>query len=194
MKITADQFKKAVPMCAEPKHWAELLSRTMIVDREEYIQFLAQCAHESQGFTRMEENLNYSAERLRKVWPKRFPERTANLYAGQPIAIANYVYANRNGNGPEMSGDGWMYRGSGPLMLTGRANFRSVGYEDTPNVVRTSDGGLDAALAWWFSRPLLRRAAQQGRTDQVREIVNGPAMLGLDETRGWVIRFARALA
>ncbi len=75
--------------------------------------FLANAAHESQQFTRLEENLNYSAVGLLKTWPTRFNPAQAESMAKQPERIANYVYAKRGGNGDEASGDGWRFRGRG---------------------------------------------------------------------------------
>lgn len=85
--------------------------------------FFAQCSHESGGFRVFQENLNYTAEGLQKIWPKLFSTEIAAKYAGNPIAIANRAYADRLGNGNEASGDGWRYRGRGAIQLTGRANY-----------------------------------------------------------------------
>ena len=76
--------------------------------------FMAQCAHESGNFKLVVENLNYSADGLLKVFPKYFKDKaTADSYARKPEAIANRVYADRMGNGPEASGDGFRFRGRG---------------------------------------------------------------------------------
>ncbi|WP_292999603.1 hypothetical protein [Nevskia sp.] len=85
--------------------------------------FLAQIAHESQGFTRLEENLNYSAEKLLELWPSRFSPAEAKAYARQPERIANRAYANRLGNADEASGNGWRYRGRGLIQITGLRNY-----------------------------------------------------------------------
>jgi len=77
--------------------------------------FLGQMAHESANFTREVENLNYSAAGLRKIFSKYFTPAQAAAYARQPVRIANRAYANRLGNGDEASGDGWKYKGRGPL-------------------------------------------------------------------------------
>lgn len=88
--------------------------------------FLAQTAHESGGYTRFEEALNYSAPRLRSVWPRRFKtDRAARRYAGKPRALAKRVYSGRMGN--DQLGDGWRYRGRGPMQVTGRDMYRDVG-------------------------------------------------------------------
>jgi putative chitinase len=86
--------------------------------------FLAQCAHESGNFKFVRENLNYSADGLRKIFPKYFPTtELAAKYARQPEKIANRVYGSRMGNGDEASGDGWKFRGRGFLQTTGKFNY-----------------------------------------------------------------------
>lgn len=86
--------------------------------------FLSQCAHESGNFKFVRENLNYSADGLRKIFPKYFPTlEAANKYARQPEKIANKVYGNRMGNGDEASGDGFKFRGRGFIQLTGKDNY-----------------------------------------------------------------------
>ena len=90
--------------------------------------FLAQLAHESAELRRTQENLNYSWDRLRKVFPRYFrSDAEAQAYDRQPERIANRVYANRMLNGDETSGDGWRFRGRGPIQVTGRENYRKSG-------------------------------------------------------------------
>ena len=80
------------------------------------------------------ENLSYTAERIRQVWPTRFKSvAEAKPYARNPQKLANKVYGGRIGNGPESSGDGWMFRGRGLVQITGRANYRKFGIENTPD-------------------------------------------------------------
>lgn len=115
---------------------------------------LGQCHHESAGFTRMEENLNYSAKRLREVFPRFFDEIQAKYAAHNPQAIANKVYANRMGNGDIYSGDGWRHRGMGPLQTTGKDNqarfLASVG--KTLADAELIKGELAFESAVWFFR------------------------------------------
>ena len=86
--------------------------------------FLSQCAHESGNFKAVTENLNYSPDGLRRVFPKYFPTLESTTgYARNPEKIANKVYANRMGNGPETSGEGWKFRGKGYIQLTGKNNY-----------------------------------------------------------------------
>lgn len=92
----------------------------------ETAHLLGQCHHESNGFTRMVENLNYSGNRLLQIFPRYFDKVQAKYYAMKPEAIANKVYQNRMGNGAYESGDGWKYRGRGPLQITGKNNYRAL--------------------------------------------------------------------
>ncbi len=134
--------------------------------------FFAQTAHESGGFKAFSENLNYSAKGLRGIFRKYFPtDALANAYARQPMKIANRVYASRMGNGPEGSGDGWKYRGRGPLQLTGKDNYRAfgryIGREqevlDNPDLVAT-ELGFESAL-WFFDHNKLWSICDQGVGD-----------------------------
>jgi len=85
--------------------------------------FLSQCGHESGGFKAVNENLNYSADGLKKIFPKYFPGNISESYARNPEKIANKVYSSRMGNGDEASGDGWKYKGAGYIQLTGKSNY-----------------------------------------------------------------------
>jgi putative chitinase len=90
--------------------------------------YLAQVAHESRDLTHLEENLSYSPERISAVWPHRFPTAAAAApYAHAPEKLASSVYGLRLGNGDEASGEGWLYRGRGGLMITGRDNYKACG-------------------------------------------------------------------
>lgn len=105
--------------------------------------FAAQVSHETANFKYNKENLNYSADGLRKTFGKYFKNYLEMLeYAHNPEKIANRVYANRNGNGNEESGDGWKFRGRGSLQLTGRDNYeifankvRDLRIMDNPELV-----------------------------------------------------------
>ncbi|MEO8296330.1 MAG: glycoside hydrolase family 19 protein [Burkholderiales bacterium] len=152
--------------------------------------FVAQCEHESAGFVAMEEGLYYrSPERIRMVWPSRFATLAdAAQFVANPKALANRVYGGRNGNGDEASGDGWAYRGSGPLGLTGRSNFRRAGlgcgmaFDLSPDLVRKPVAGCLAA-AWFFSAHGCNELADRGDIDAITRVINGPAMLGATERR-----------
>ena len=134
--------------------------------------FFAQTAHESGNFKAFSENLNYSAKGLRSIFGKYFPtDAMAKAYERQPQKIANRVYANRMGNGDEASGEGWLYKGRGPLQLTGKNNYRAfgkyIGREqeilDNPDLVAT-ELGFESAL-WFFDANKLWSICDQGIND-----------------------------
>jgi putative chitinase len=134
--------------------------------------FFAQCAHESGNFKAFSENLNYGARGLRGIFGKYFPtDAMAKAYERQPAKIANRVYANRMGNGDEASGEGFAYKGRGPLQLTGKNNYRAfgryIGREqevlDNPDLVAT-ELGFESAL-WFFDANKLWSICDQGIND-----------------------------
>lgn len=142
--------------------------------------FLAQLAHESAELRRLCENLNYSAEVLRKTWPRRFTPEQANEFAYRPERIANHVYANRMGNGDESSGDGWKYRGRGPIQITGREGYRNTSRAlygddrlvDNPEPLASIVVGARAA-AWWWKTHGLNTLADTGKFDAITKAING---------------------
>ena len=89
--------------------------------------FLSQCSHESGGFKIFQENLNYSADGLRRIFPKYFPGNLAESYARNPEKIASKVYGGRMGNGNEATKEGFKFRGRGALQTTGKDNYRRLG-------------------------------------------------------------------
>ena len=160
--------------------------------------FVAQCAHESTNFTALEEGLYYrTPERIRAIWPTRVPSlQLASTLARNPQGLANWVYAGRNGNGDEASGDGWRYRGRGLIQITGRANYReatqaaSRDYEAHPELAaEPSDACMIAA--WYWARHGCNVLADASNLDAITRIINGPAMAGAADRRE---RFREALA
>lgn len=150
--------------------------------------FLAQCAHESAEFTALQEKLNYSAVRLKQVFPKYFPDNLADSYARQPEKIASRIYGNRMGNGDEASGEGYQYRGRGYIQLTGKDNYKAFAQTvsddilQDPDLVATKYPLLSAA--WFWNTRSLNLLADQGSDDQVvtniTKKVNG-GLNGLDD-------------
>lgn len=145
MIITNLQLKKVFPRIEMVDCWVDELNKQLeeagITTKEQVAMFLAQCGHETGGFTRFTENLNYSAERLLAVFPKYFKTRAdAEKVARRPQEIANIVYANRMGNGDSKSGDGWKYRGRGLIQLTGRQNYvKFTNYIKKPELLEKPD-------------------------------------------------------
>jgi putative chitinase len=141
------------------EQWVDALNETFarfdIMNPLRQAAFIGQCGHECGGFKILEENLNYRAETLMKLWKNRFPTlEVANEYARNPKKIANKVYASRMGNRDESSGDGFRFRGRGCIQLTGHANYFHAGKacgEDfvmNPDLVATPK--YAAMTAGWF--------------------------------------------
>jgi len=102
--------------------------------------FFGQTSHETGGFVTFAENLNYSLDGLKKIFPKYFPGNLNELYAKQPEKIANRVYASRMGNGDEKSGEGYKFRGRGALQLTGKDNYTAFSkYLQKPEIITNPD-------------------------------------------------------
>jgi putative chitinase len=141
--------------------------------------FFAQMAHESGNFTRLEENLNYSASGLMTTFKNYFPTLAiANAYARQPEKIANRVYANRNGNGNEASGDGWKYRGRGIVHLTGRYNYQHYKNYSGIDVVNNPDLAKNLAVAldvagWFWTEKKLNDLADKNNITAITQAING---------------------
>ena len=149
--------------------------------------FLTQISHES-GLKPISENLNYSSERLRQIFPKYFISKSdADRYARQPERIANRVYANRMGNGNEASGEGWKYRGRGFIQLTGKENYYRL-YLDTdldviknPDLLLEEPNALISALWFWNLRKL-NALADKDDLVGIRKKVNG-GTIGLEHCK-----------
>jgi putative chitinase len=167
--ITKEQLSQCMPNCKEPEMWANLLNIHMpaykLDDKEQLARFIAQCGHESGDFNTLQENLNYSGERLMLVFPKYFKnllDTEMVKYSRNPEKIANRVYASRMGNGNEQSGDGWKYRGRGIIQLTGKENyskcsaflFNSDILVKTPDLVIQPENALLSAIWYWKSNKL----------------------------------------
>lgn len=190
--ITAAQFHTLFPNNKQPDIWAAALNAILpkydITTPLRIAAFLAQCGHESEGFTALKENLNYSAEALAATWPNRYavnpkaktkvPNDLAKRLHRQPEAIANNVYANRLGNGNEASGDGWAHRGRGAIQCTGKGNYinfaRSAGkpYAEIAAYLETPAGAIESAC-WYWSNNKLNAQADNGRNDLLTRLING---------------------
>ena len=190
--ISDDQLAAIAPALApeQRRQYVEALNAAM----EEFdintplrlAAFLAQTAHESKNFSKREEELSYSAERLKVVWPARFPDLAkAQQYARNPEKLANFTYGNRNGNGPEASGDGWKYRGRGFIQITGRANYQACGDGLGIDLVEGPEKLLQPDLAfrsaaWFWSSHKLNPLADVGDIKKITRVING-GVVGLDE-------------
>lgn len=162
--------------------WASLLTGNLplygIKTEMRQAAFIAQCAHESQEFTRLSENLNYSSAGLLRTFRKYFNETTALSYAGKPEMIGNLVYANRMGNGGPETGEGYKYRGRGLIHVTGKESYRRVGERlnldliKYPELLEQPLSALRSACVYWVDHDL-NGLADIGDIERITRIING---------------------
>lgn len=186
MKITEPMMRRIAPninreevknFVAVFNEWAEKFD---INTPMRTAMFIANVLHESACLNHFEENLNYSADALMRVWPKRFDKAKAEAYARNPKKIANYVYANRMGNGDEASGDGWRYRGRGAIQLTGKNNVKAYAESSYcvgdlmahPEWLAKSPGAYKSAM-WFWKANGLNLICERGDMTLVCQRING---------------------
>lgn len=190
MRITLDQLKSLAPKTDEHRLQAfvEPLNDAFVgyqIDTPERVSaFLAQAIHESGGFSRLQENLNYTAERLVAVWPKRFPTvDSARPFAGNPEKLGNKVYGGRMGNVQE--GDGYRYRGRGIFQLTGKDNYSRASKALGKDFVSTPDLLVDPVWAtetagWFWQDRRCNEMADDKNIAAITRAING-GTIGLKE-------------
>lgn len=193
MELTREQLKELLPKNPYISQWHNALSQLLpdyeINTAKRIAAFIAQCSHESGGFTALKENLNYKAATLRKIFPKYFPnDEIAQHYAGLPNkqqAIANKVYANRMGNGDEASGDGYRYCGRGLIQLTGKENYTwfaaslEISVEEAAQYLETFEGAAQSAC-WFWETNKLNQWADAGDILTLTKRING-GTIGLED-------------
>ena len=192
MELTQEQLQQIIPKNKYVSYWytalQQLLPQYEINTSERIAAFLAQCAHESGGFVFIKENLNYRWQSLRKVFPKYFStDQLAQQYEKQPEKIANRVYANRMGNGPEESGDGWRFCGRGLIQVTGRDNYSwfaaslQITPEEASEYMETFEGAVQSACWFWESNNLNQWADKQDILTLTKRINGGT--IGLEDRK-----------
>jgi putative chitinase len=209
--ITSEILQKIIPTLSVSRatqvcHALNLVCPIYGLDKPDlFHEFIANAAHESGGFTRYQENMNYSAERLLVVFPKYFNATTAKQYAHQKEKIANRVYANRMGNGPESSGDGYKHRGGGAIQLTGadmyKKYFASKGKTSSEQLTldklieltRTDEIYAIDSACWLFAveKKLIPAAAADDLLFTVKRINGGT--IGLRERQDYYERAKKFL-
>lgn len=198
MSLTLDQLQALAPKAGVKflPHLIAAMKRFNITTLADRQMFLAIILQESGGLTLLEEGMNYSAERLRQVWPKRFTAEQAAKYARKPEAIANYVYAGRGGNGDEQSGDGWRYRGAGAIQLTFKANQQACAKYFGKQMaemyawLRSPEGACMSAAWYWWNRGV-SDFAHVGDFDGVCDVVNlGRKTTAYGDAEGFAARLA----
>jgi putative chitinase len=190
--ITVEQFSHMFPKNKNPQGWTtalvDVLPTYEINTPERIASFLAQCGHESAGFTVLQENLNYSADGLNKIFKKYFPTlESAQPYARKPEMIANRVYGGRMGNGDEHSGEGYKFRGRGPIQLTGKANYEACSeflfQDDTlvqnPDMLLDPEYALHSACWFWWKNDLNKFADTADLVTMTKRINGGT--IGLED-------------
>lgn len=182
--FTASNLKIIFPTTSTTilTQWVEPLNKTIqryqIDTRLRASAFIAQTGHESGELTAITENLNYSADALLRVFGKYFSADQAKLYARNPAKIANRVYANRMGNGPESSGDGWKFRGRGLIQVTGKNNYSALAkslnmtIDETIAYLETKEGAAMSA-GWFWSTNGLNVLADANRFTDLTKRING---------------------
>lgn len=167
MQITKEQLIKIMPLSKRnAEKFLPYLNKYMdafgINTPLRIAHFLGQIAVESAQLTAWVENLNYSEQGLLNVFPKYFTRAIVKAYARKPQKIASRVYANRLGNGSELSGDGWKYRGRGIIQITGKSNYKAYGdylvktgmnvdLLKNPELLETLPGLIKSGCWWWWS-------------------------------------------
>ena len=170
--------------------WVDPLNQTFerfgIMSPTQQASFIGQCGHECGHFKTLEENLNYRAEALMKLWPKRFPLlEIAKQYERNPRKIANKVYADRMGNRDEASGDGYRFRGRGCIQLTGHSGYDHAGqalgvdFVMEPDLVATPQFAALTAGWFWNTHKLNQYADNQDYKMMTKKINGG--FIGLDD-------------
>jgi putative chitinase len=191
-ELTLEQLKQIVPGNPYIEHWHEALCEVLpdydIDTPQRIAAFLAQCAHESGGFKAIKENLNYRPATLVTLFKKYFDLETATRYCAMPdkqAAIANRIYANRMGNGPEESGDGYKYCGRGLIQLTGKDNYSryaqslEISVEEASEHLTTFEGCVQSA-AWFWEANNLNQYADKGDILMLTKRING-GTIGLED-------------
>ena len=192
MELTQEQLQQIIPKNKYVSYWydalRQLLPQYEINTPDRIAAFLAQCAHESGGFVFIKENLNYRWQSLRKVFPKYFPtDALAQQYEKQPEKIANRVYANRMGNGPEESGDGYKFCGRGLIQVTGRENYSwfaaslQITPEEASEYMETFEGAAQSACWFWESNNLNQWADKRDILTLTKRINGGT--IGLEDRK-----------
>lgn len=195
MSISKQQLLAICPNCADSDSWAAALDVEFAkvgFSKRQIAHFLSQTGHESNDFKSLEENLNYSSERLLVVFPKYFTSATASKYHRKPSAIGSRVYANRMGNGDEASGDGYKFRGRGILQITGKNNYTAcstylgIDLISNPDQLLIKKYAIGSALWFWHTNNI----ADIDDVTKVTKKVNG-GTIGLDDR---LSRFNKAIA
>jgi putative chitinase len=191
--VNAEQLRQLKIDTALVDPFNETFERFGITTPAQQASWIGQCGHECGNFRIMEENLNYRAPTLLKLFPQNpkrvwgFTPESAAAYEKQPVRIANRIYGNRMGNRDEASGDGFRFRGSGFLQLTGMNNFYHAGqalgvdFIMQPELVRTPMYAAQTA-GWFWQTHRLNQYADSGDILTMTKRING-GTIGLEDRK-----------
>jgi putative chitinase len=208
MTVTVQSIVAAGVKQATAEKWVDAVAAACqefgIKTPQRIAGFLSQCAHESGGFERLQENLNYSADGMAGIWPKRFavmgpdgkpakkdgknqPNKFALALHRKPEMIANVVYSSRMGNGPTESGEGWLYRGRGLKQLTGKDNHRACSAGLGVDLVANPDLLLEPiyaarSAAWFWATNNCNKFADAGDIEGLTKKING-GLIGIEDRK-----------
>ena len=199
--IDAKTFGQLIPTNKEADEWhslaVEFWPQYDINTENRIAGFMAQTGHESLDFTRIHENMNYSWESLRRVFPRYYPTTaSAKAHHRKPVEIANHVYddANRiNKIGNTQPGDGWRFRGRGLIQNSGRWNFHDFGKtkgmtaEEAAAYCGTKQGAFEVAC-WFWKENNINRFCDADDIVGMSKAING-GKIGLDDR---IKRYERA--
>ena len=193
--FTEEKLAKILTRNKKVHEWYDAMAVQLpqfdVITPKRVAAFVAQCAHESADFSVLSENLNYSADALNKLFGKYFIKagRDSTPYHRKPELIANVIYANRMGNGDTASGEGYKFRGRGPIQLTGKDNywkFANDFFEDPETVMDDPDlvtddvpTSLYSAL-WFWNKNNLNKFADAGDIKGMTKVING-GYIGLED-------------
>lgn len=195
----------AVPVTLKPgaEEWVNRLITYAvqygITSKDEIAMILGNCHNETGGFTEFKESKGYTWQNLMDIWPKRFPtkESAQSLVKQGKAAVLNNIYGGRMGN--TEPGDGWKYRGRGPIQLTGKNNYRAVGkligadLVNNPDLLVTdADISAKSVIGYWKVYTDLRKHAMAGNWTKVRELANG-GTTGMKEATKWYHNYTASL-
>lgn len=175
----------------------ETLTKYQINTPQRIASFIGQCQHESGNFQLLQENLNYSADALMRIWGSRFPTKEeADKYHRNPEKIANKVYGGRMGNTED--GDGWKYRGRGIKQLTGKENYRNCGNGLGVDLVANPDLLLEPKYAclsagWFWNKHNLNDIADKQDYETMTRRING-GLIGFDDRKAKIAQAMQVLS
>ena len=203
-ELQKEQLAQLIPGNKEVDAWYEALVAVMpkygINTERRAAHFISQCAHESNNFRSLQENLNYSEKALKAVFGRYFgdaPKANAAEYARNPEKIANRVYFDKYRKykmGNTNEGDGWLFRGRGLKQLTGRENYTKFGAsvnmtaEEAAEYVATPAGAVESAC-WFWDTKKLNNIADTDNVTKMTKVING-GNIGLADRQQ---RYAKAM-